>query len=59
MRAIWFLLFILACFGVTGRIDYDAEMATSRFQSEYAKNFAHRQEGQRRPPTRFGHHCKE
>jgi len=47
MRAIWFLLFILACFGVTGRIDYDAEMATSRFQSEYAKNFAHRQEGQR------------
>ena len=41
------IIFLLACFGIVGRIDYDAEMATSRFQSEYAKNFAHRQEGQR------------
>lgn len=47
MREILALLFLLACFGIVGRIDYDAEMATSRFQSEYAKNFAHRQEGQR------------
>ena len=47
MRAILALLFLLACFGIVGMIDYDAEMATKRFQAEYAQNFAHRQEGQR------------
>lgn len=43
MKALWILIFLLAAFGVVGRIDYEAEIATKQLQQEYAKNFHNRQ----------------
>ena len=45
MKALWILIFLLAAFGVVGRIDYEAEIATAQLQHKYAKNFNHRQSG--------------
>ena len=47
MKMILALIFLLACFGIVGRIDYEASLATGALRAEYAKNFAHRQKGQR------------
>lgn len=47
MRMLLGLLFLLACFCIVGRIDYEASLATGEPRSECAKEFAPQQEGQR------------
>jgi len=45
MKGIFFWIiaaFILICFGVTGRIDYESELAMAEFRKEYAKSFHNR-----------------
>lgn len=42
MKAFWFIVFLLACFCITGKIDYEAEVAMEAFRKEYAQNFHNR-----------------
>lgn len=42
MKAFWFFVFLLACFCVTGQIDYEAEVAMAAFRKEYAQSFHNR-----------------
>lgn len=40
MKAFWFFfVFLLACFCITGKFDYEAEVAMEEFRKEYAQNF--------------------
>lgn len=38
------IIFLLACFGIVGRIDYESSLATGALRADFAHN---RQEGQR------------
>jgi len=42
MKALWIFLFLLACFGIVGRIDYESELDMEAFRKEYAQNFHNR-----------------
>lgn len=42
MKAFWFFLFLLFCFGIVGRIDYETELDMQAFRKEYAQNFHNR-----------------
>ncbi len=32
MRLVWVLIFLLACFGIVGRIDYESALAMDEFR---------------------------
>lgn len=32
MRMVWILIFLLVCFGIVGRIDYESAMAMDEFR---------------------------
>ena len=32
MKMIWIILFLLACFGIVGRIDYESSLAMDEFR---------------------------
>ena len=42
MRMLWIIIFLLACFGIVGRIDYETELDMQAFRKEYAQNFHNR-----------------
>lgn len=42
MKGFLLLLILLACFCITGKIDYEAEVAMEAFRKEYAQNFHNR-----------------
>jgi hypothetical protein len=42
MKALWTFLFLLACFGIVGRIEYESELDMEAFRKEYAQNFHNR-----------------
>lgn len=39
MKPLWILLFLLACFGIVGRIDYEASLAMAQARIEYQHHF--------------------
>lgn len=39
MKSFWTFIFLLSCFCVTGKIDYEAEVAMEEFRKECAQNF--------------------
>lgn len=39
MKPIWALIVILACFGIVGRIDYEASVAMAQARLEYQHHF--------------------
>lgn len=42
MKTLWVFLLLLACFGIVGRIDYEAALAMSQARIEY-QHHSHQQ----------------